>query len=276
MLAAFGEAGLRGWGAFFAALALAPLPAVGQPSGVAPGQERRTCEVRTDRIREVTPQGDLVLESGGPAKLSGLRLAEDEAWRKAAVAWLRVQAGKPVVIEGRSDRDRWSRLTVAARLAEPSTPLDLGEGLVAAGLAMADPSAGAPLCRSDLLAAEEKARRLSLGLWKDDRYKPIHAEHMDRLRTRIGSFVLVEGRIRSIGERSQRIYLNFGEHWAEDFTIVIPRRTWILMRGRGLDAAALRGRRIRARGILEPWQGAALTLVIPEMIERLAGEGLPR
>jgi hypothetical protein len=70
--------------------------------------------------------------------------------------------------------------------------------------------------------------------------------------------------------------LNFGEHWAEDFTIVIPRKTWKLMGERGLDAAALKGQRIRARGILEPWQGTSLTLLMPEMIERLAGARLPR
>jgi hypothetical protein len=45
---------------------------------------------------------------------------------------------------------------------------------------------------------------------------------------------------------------------------------------RGLDSAALKGQRIRARGILEPWQGAALTIIVPEMIERLAGERLQR
>lgn len=58
--------------------------------------------------------------------------------------------------------------------------------------------------------------------------------------------------------------------------IIIPRRTWKLMVERGLDSAALKGQRIRARGILEPWQGAALTIVVPEMIERLAGERLQR
>jgi hypothetical protein len=69
--------------------------------------------------------------------------------------------------------------------------------------------------------------------------------------------------------------LNFGGHWAEDFTIIIPKKTWKLMTERGIDATALKGRRIRARGILEPWQGTALTVVVPEMIERLVGEDLP-
>jgi hypothetical protein len=76
----------------------------------------------------------------------------------------------------------------------------------------------------------------------------------ERLRERIGSFVLVEGRIRSIGERKQRTYLNFGGLWAEDFTIIISKTTWKQMSDRGMGAEALNGRRIRARGILQPWQ----------------------
>jgi hypothetical protein len=48
------------------------------------------------------------------------------------------------------------------------------------------------------------------------------------------------------------------------------------MSDRGLGAEALKGRRIRARGILQPWQGTAFSVVIPEMIERLEGDPLPR
>jgi hypothetical protein len=41
------------------------------------------------------------------------------------------------------------------------------------------------------------------------------------------------------------------------------------MADRGLDAAAFMGRHVRVRGILEAWQGASLTVEIPETIERL-------
>jgi hypothetical protein len=80
----------------------------------------------------------------------------------------------------------------------------------------------------------------------------------------------VEGRIRNVGERRQRTYLNFGADWASDFTIVIPKRVFAaLLLRRGLTAAALAGRAIRARGILEDWQGPALTVTLPEAIEFL-------
>jgi hypothetical protein len=63
--------------------------------------------------------------------------------------------------------------------------------------------------------------------------------------------------------------LNFGSDWTSDFTIIIPKRAWTDMAARGIDAATLKGRRVRARGILEGWQGAALRIAVPEMIEVL-------
>ena len=92
----------------------------------------------------------------------------------------------------------------------------------------------------------------------------------------MGRFALVEGRIRSIGERRERTYLNFGADWNTDLTITIPKRTWQTMRERGLTAALLRGRRVRARGMVEEWRGPAITIMAPEMLEILDGESVRR
>jgi endonuclease YncB( thermonuclease family) len=258
------------------ALGLTILPAAGQENPRLPGQPACPAANRADRLQGVTPEGDLVLETGGLAKLAGLRLPDDASLKAKAIAMLQAKAGQPVSVEAAPERDRWSRISAMIRLGESSPVLDLGRALVEAGLAVVDPAASNPFCQADFLQSEQEARKRSLGVWRDDRYKPIEAEEIERLRASVGRFVLVEGRIRSIGERSQRVYLNFGEHWAEDFTIIIPGKTWKLMGERGLNAAALKGRRIRTRGILEPWQGTALTVLIPEMIERLAGARLPR
>ena len=167
-------------------------------------------------------------------------------------------------------------LPVRIRLSSAETGSDLSHILVEAGLAIVDPGPERVFCQPELLAFEETAREQRLGVWADARYNPIPAEQNELLRERVGSFVIVEGRVRSVGERKQTTYLNFGGHWAEDFTIVIPRKVWTLMAERGLDAASLKGRRIRARGILQTWQGTALTIEMPEMIERLEGNRLPR
>jgi hypothetical protein len=136
-------------------------------------------------------------------------------------------------------------------------------------LAIVDAGEADRLCQPELLAAEARARELRLGLWRSDRYKPIAAAEVEMLRSRVGQFALVEGRIRSVGARTQRTYLNFGADWNADFTITIPQRTWRTMRERGLSAPALKGRRVRARGMVEEWRGPAMTIMAPEMLEIL-------
>lgn len=267
---------MRSGGTAWLALALMIMPAAGQEGPRPAAACTDTTTIGTDRLREVSPEGDLVLETAGRARLAGVRLPDDGLLRAEAFALLRSETGRPVLVEGAPERDRWFRIPAVIRPDLGSSSADFAHRLVEAGLAIVDPASLFPFCQTDLLLLEQAARKRSLGVWGDDRYKPIEAGDTERLRASIGRFVLVEGRVRSIGERSQRVYLNFGEHWAEDFTIVIPRKTWKLMGERGLDAAALKGQRIRARGILEPWQGTSLTLLMPEMIERLAGARLPR
>jgi hypothetical protein len=243
-----------------------------------PNQRPADCigEARSDRLQGLTPEGDLILLSGQLARLSGIRLPDSPPHREQALSWLRARIGQSAHVQGPDRHDRWNRTAVHIRSSGELPTLDWAHGLVEAGLALVDAGLDRVFCQPELLALEATARERRLGVWADDRYKPVDANQSERLRERIGSFVLVEGRIRSIGERKQRVYLNFGGLWAEDFTIIIPKATWKQMSDRGLGADSLRGRRIRARGILQPWQGTAFSIVIPDMIERLEGDHLPR
>jgi endonuclease YncB( thermonuclease family) len=247
-------------------------------AAAAPGRKAKpSCGTRSgvDVLKGVTPEGDVELGSGRLARLSGIRLPDEGPLREQALAWLRGQAGRSyaVVLDG-AGPDRWGRVPV--RLGPPEQApadapdrVDLAQALVGRGLAFVDPSGGAPFCRPDLFAVEAAARRQGLGLWADDGYKAISAAKTDRLRSRVGHFVLVEGRIRSVGERRQRTYLNFGWNWSSDFTVVIPKRIWSALQGRGLTGPGLTGRMVRVRGIVEDWQGPAMTVTLPEMLERV-------
>jgi hypothetical protein len=263
------------------ALCLGPALAIGIQAAEAQTrsmQRPAACvgEARPDRLQGLTPEGDLNLISGQLARLAGIRLPDTSPYRDQAITWLKARSGQPALVQGPDRRDRWDRLSVRIRSFGEVSALDWAHGLVEAGLALVDAGQDGVFCQPELLALEATARERRLGVWADDRYKPLDANQSERLRERIGSFVLVEGRVRSIGERKQRTYLNFGGLWAEDFTIIIPTTTWKQMLDRGLNAEALKGRRIRARGILQPWQGTAFSIVIPDMIERLEGDRLPR
>jgi len=222
-----------------------------------------------DWIETVTEDGEPVLRSSGPVRLMGLRLPDEAPSRTAALTWLRGRQGREVLVQGAPARDRWGRLPARLVLAGQAERLDVAHGLVESGLALVDTATGEGACTPETLALEATARDRGLGLWAEDRYKPVPVGDVTRLRERIGQFTLVEGRIRSVGERRQQTYLNFGTDWATDFTIVLPKRVWTLLQERGLGRAALEGRRIRARGILEERQGPALTISAPEAVEVL-------
>jgi hypothetical protein len=131
------------------------------------------------------------------------------------------------------------------------------------------------LCNPTLLAAERRAREARLGFWKADRLI-LPAEKTATLAEQVGRFALAEGRVVSIGERATRTYLNFGRAGTGAFTVTLPKRTWSILRGRGVSAEGLRGRRIRARGIVEMWRAPTMEIVAADMLEILDAVPLSR
>ena len=231
------------------------------------------CEARRfqDRIEAVTGRGEIRLVSGQVVKLAGLRRPDDEPAQAAAGAAL-IESFKEAPVEVSATAgapDRWGRLPAVVTAATEAGPVDLGRALAAAGLALVDSGEADRLCPPGLLAAEARARDWGLGLWRGWRYTPVAASDLDRLKRFVGRFALVEGRIRSVGERRERTYLNFGADWTTDLTVTIPKRTWQTMRDRGITAALLWGRRVRIRGMVEEWRGPAITIMAPEMLEIL-------
>lgn len=224
-----------------------------------------------ETVAAVSERGEIGLRSGRLVKLSGLRPAAGNGGA-AARAWLRSRIGQPVRVAAWPGEDRWGRTRARVALAEGPSRLDLAQGLVEAGLGVVDVGEAEVLCQPELLALEETARERGLGLWADDRYKPVSADRPERLRDAVGRFTLVEGLVRSVGERRQRTYLNFEADGAAGFTVTIPKRTWAIMVEKGLSAGALRGRHVRVRGIVEEWRGFAIEVTAADMIEVLGRE----
>jgi hypothetical protein len=251
------------------ALTLAVALLAGTSGVLAQGRAAKpTCagEESADAIVSVMPRFEISLASGRLAKLSDVR-APDGADAAEGAAWLMRRVGQSLVVTTLGAPDRWGRLPV--RLVARDTRLDLAEGLVEQGLALVDPGEATGLCRPELLALEATAREQGLGAWADARYKPVATDDRDGLAQRVGRFIVVEGRVRSVGERRQRTYLNFGPDGTRDLTITIPKRTWTTMAAKGLSAATLRNSRVRARGVLEHGRGPTIEVTLAEMIEVL-------
>ena len=215
-------------------------------------------DARTIRLadgREVRPAGiesfallqpdDPATESALAERLNAL-LAGDEVR-------LRILAEKP---------DRYGRLP--ALLAAPDGAL-LQEVLAREGLALAVPGEAAPPCLADLLGAENQARIARRGYWSGDLAQLPYARPAE-LSSRVGRYVIFQGRVISVGTREWRTYLNFGGRWSEDVTVSVESR---LKERFGGDAwlEALAGKRVRVRGFLEERSGPLVSLSWPGEIE---------
>ena len=55
----------------------------------------------------------------------------------------------------------------------------------------------------------------------------------------------------SVRENGATIYVNFGRHWSEDFTVTVLKRNERNFAAAGLDLKGLEGKRIRVRGWIE-------------------------
>jgi len=235
-----------GFAAMLAAM-LATIPP--SPTRAAPRtglSECATGPAREDVVAGIAPRGEIRLASGLRVVPDSLRWPDAPEAASAAQAWLEDRRGARVTVIPRGQPDRWDRLR--ADLLIPEDEGDLAARLIEAGLAFADANEAEGLCRPTLRLVEDAARARGLGLWAAA--LPA-AQDGPALRAKAGHFVVVEGRVRHVGERGARTYLDFAARGRDGLTVTVSKRTWRMMRARGLSAASLEGRRVRVRGLLE-------------------------
>lgn len=207
----------------------------------------------------IDDHGDPVLADGRRVRLVGLapRQNENEIDRFATelLQWrdqdLRlVTLGAP---------DRWGRQPgrLLVELGPEDEPLDLAAVLLHAKAAWRLPDASLPACNAALKAAEAA---LALPRRGESPADVIDGHDVAALRMQAGRIVVLEGRVASVGERPHRSYLNFARRRGAGASIVVSRRLWREMQDAGWTAAALTGRRVRARGVLGGADGLALEL----------------
>lgn len=219
-----------------------------------------------ERVAGISPAGDLLIEGGTSVRIADIRAPGSGAAASRARAWLASLTGEAVEIARIDAPDRWGR--VPARLVLPgAAPVDAAELLVGEGLAIVDAGTRGALCRPGLLAVEASSRAARTGLWRET--AALAADDLGGLAARTGTFAIVEGRIVSVGVRRERTYLNFGRDFAHDFSVTLPKRSWASLVARGVTETTLRGRRVRARGMLEMRRAPGMEVVAGDMLEML-------
>jgi endonuclease YncB( thermonuclease family) len=212
----------------------------------------------------------LRLADGRSVRLDGIVVAREpgsaDTLQAPAAAMLAGFIGRKVTLTGRDGTDRYGRLRAYVTLADAQPAVSLQRQLLEQGLARVSVREAAPGCAAALLAREQQARDLGLGIWNARDYAIVHADDPAVVLGMRGRFALVEGRVLSVRRSGGTIYVNFGRRWSEDFTVTIAKRLERMFVAAGMAPKSLAHRTVRIRGIVEERGGPWIEVARPEQI----------
>jgi len=226
-------------------------PAAGRVAAVEDGQTLSLADGRILRLANIlAPSGDEPLADEARRALSDLALGREVRWAYAGRRMDRHGRLLAYVVDGTADAgaELFQTALLAAGLARVAAQADTRDGL------------------ADLLAAEDAARQNRRGLWSRGFYR---VRTVEQLWPVMNSFQIVEGTPVEVEQLKERTYLNFGDDYATDFTLVIAARDRKLFETGPWKLEDLVGRRLRMRGWIELRGGPLIEITYPEQIEVL-------
>jgi len=253
--------------------ALAAVIALTCAGRAAPAQEQQKAsppcggeEIARGSVSRVVDGRTVVLDDGREVRLFGIEVPLPASARQSdappgdaeSKAALDALLGGDAVVLRRAPEasDRYGRTLAYAYAVRDGEEIFAQGEMLAAGYARVGDRAGPRACAAELLAREAAARAARLGLWAEPYYEVLNAETPADVLARQGRFALVEGKVVSVRESGSTIYVNFGRHWSEGFTVTILKRNERNFTTAGLDVKGLEGRRVRVRGWVEERGGA--------------------
>ena len=113
---------------------------------------------------------------------------------------------------------------------------------------------------ADLLQqAEIMARDAKLGLWSDENGFTV-APAANNIASDTFKMQILRGDIRSVSTIGGNTYLNFGDNWRQDFTVMIPSNIRREMSRHNFDPTQLQNKTIEVRGYIENYYGPMIKL----------------
>ncbi len=221
---------------------------------------------REGRVTRVLSGDVIELDGKEQVRLAGvLAPVGDAPYAAASTQALQALVGgrRVTLFFGGARKDRLDRTVAQVQDADSRRWIEgamLDAGAARVRTTPDDRSAAKPM-----LAREAAARRAGRGLWTIPLYE---VRLPDEIGPDEGGFMLVEGRVRRVGEGRQALYLDFSDDWRDVLSVVVPRSALRALRTAGVDPLDLPGRLIRVRGVVE---GRRLWVDHPEQIEVLTG-----
>lgn len=231
-------------------------------SGCSPGEAATTVQ-----LSGLDPSGDPLLGDGRRLRLIGLAPRQSPEETSRFDTGLRGFIGRPLGLAVLGEPDRWGRLP--ARLSIPpassgEAAQDLAQLLLRQGAALPLPEPASSPCETPQNAPVQKT--VTSGR-QPSPLTAVDGHDLAAVKAQEGRYVMLEGKIASVGERSQRTYLNFSRRPKEAASIVLSRSLWRELRSAGWTASHLGGKRLRAYGVLAGRDGLLLEVASRSALE---------
>ncbi len=222
----------------------------------------------SDRIDKIIDGLTILMKSGKIIRLSSIDIPDFQVWENAeysvqameALETLLPEKTEVMIYQTRSaKKGRLNRMK--QHMAHIVVKKDMAwvQGhLIAHGIARVNHDANAPEMAEQMLQNEGQARAKDRGFWgKDSRYReltPLETEQD------IGEFVVVRGTVKKVASVKNNIYLNFGDNWKTDFTVMITPALRKKLAKQAANLQSLAGKEVRVRGWLREYNGPLIEL----------------
>ena len=231
-------------------------------------------KLEPSKVVDVTDGDTVVLADGRIIRMVGLQAPKLPLGRKGFRKWPLADASKEAlealsmgktvtVYSGGRQMDRWGRVLAHLRVDDMNW---LQGEMLRAGMARVYSFADNVALVDEMLAIEREARSARRGMWALSYYAVRSANGATGY---ANSFQLVEGTIVDVAQVRGRVYLNFGDNWRDDFTILVPSRVRRAFERAGQDLQALQGQAVRVRGWLKDYNGPMIELTHRQQLEIL-------
>lgn len=223
------------------------------------------------RVIEVVDGDTVILSNDISVRLVGLQAPKIALGRKNFKEWPLGYEAKQVLSDiilnkdvmlyyGGREMDRYGR--VLAHLFLTDGTWVQGE-MLKRGMARVYSFADNRSLVEDMYEIEKEALNNKRGIWNFDFYE-IKPEQSSGKHT--NSFQIISGKIVDVATVRNRTYLNFGEDYKTDFTIVVPNKVKSMFNKLDINLTDLEGKNIIVRGWLKFYNGPSIDLSHPEQM----------
>lgn len=226
---------------------------------------------QSGRIDKVIDGLTVLLKDGKIIRLASLDIPDFTIWRDAPHAEAALTLLEKTLPEGTEVMIYQTRVAKKGRLTRMNH--ELGhivtkkdkqwiQGLMLSeGLARVYTAPNAPEMSTQMLALEDQARRAQRGMWQaTSDYRVLTPDEIVESKQSMGDFVIIEGVVAKVATVRNNIYLNFGQDWRKDFTIMVSPALRKQFAREGVPVMGLANTRVRVRGWVRDYNGPLIEL----------------